>query len=311
MLVPVKGSKPGLWENIRKKKEREGKNYKPARTEKEGRPSQEELKRAQSAECPAATKNVELNTKNRNATVENHMYGPLNVDKPGDYWKNIADKWDTTEEAAKNSLCGNCVAFDISPQMKECMPGEVSDDSGQLGYCWMHHFKCHSKRTCDTWAKGGPITKNEVSDNWQEKSKASETSEALQYGKPPKNDPRKTPAPKKDRKRGSKKNKPDSAKKPNKSIKFSKEVTSQLSNMVKEHNAKGKGSKATLGALKAVYRRGAGAYSTSHAPKMSRHGWAIARVKAFLYLLRNGRPSNPNYKQDNDLLPKSHPRSTK
>ena len=191
------------------------------------------------------------------------------------------------------------------------MPGEVSDDSGQLGYCWMHHFKCHSKRTCDTWAKGGPITKNEVSDNWQEKSKASETSEALQYGKPPKNDPRKTPAPKKDRKRGSKKNKPDSAKKPNKSIKFSKEVTSQLSNMVKEHNAKGKGSKATLGALKAVYRRGAGAYSTSHAPKMSRHGWAIARVKAFLYLLRNGRPSNPNYKQDNDLLPKSHPRSKK
>ena len=311
VLVPVKGSKPGLWENIRKKKEREGKNYKPARTEKEGRPSQEELKRAQSAECPAATKNVELNTKNRNATIENHMYGPLNVDKPGDYWKNIADKWDTTEEAAKNSLCGNCVAFDISPQMKECMPGEVSDDSGQLGYCWMHHFKCHSKRTCDTWAKGGPITKNEVSDNWQEKSKASETSEALQYGKPPKNDPRKTPAPKKDRKRGSKKNKPDSAKKPNKSIKFSKEVTSQLSNMVKEHNAKGKGSKATLGALKAVYRRGAGAYSTSHAPKMSRHGWAIARVKAFLYLLRNGRPSNPNYKQDNDLLPKSHPRSTK
>tara|TARA_R100000329_G_scaffold148214_1_gene136790 strand:+ start:8 stop:1240 length:1233 start_codon:yes stop_codon:yes gene_type:complete len=311
VLVPVKGSKPGLWENIRKKKEREGKNYKPARTEKEGRPSQEELKRAQSAECPAATKNVELNTKNRNATIENHMYGPLNVDKPGDYWKNIADKWDTTEEAAKNSLCGNCVAFDISPQMKDCMPGEVSDDSGQLGYCWMHHFKCHSKRTCDTWAKGGPITKNEVSDNWQEKSKASETSEALQYGKPPKNDPRKTPAPKKDRKRGSKKNKPDSAKKPNKSIKFSKEVTSQLSNMVKEHNAKGKGSKATLGALKAVYRRGAGAYSTSHAPKMSRHGWAIARVKAFLYLLRNGRPSNPNYKQDNDLLPKSHPRSKK
>jgi hypothetical protein len=138
-----------------------------------------------------------------------------------------------------------------------------------------------------------------------------EHTEALQFGKPPKNDPRKTPAPKKDQKRGSKKNKPDSAKKPNKSIKFSKEVTSQLSNMVKEHNAKDKGSKATLGALKAVYRRGAGAYSTSHAPKMSRHGWAIARVKAFLYLLRNGRPSNPNYKQDNDLLPKSHPRSTK
>ena len=41
--------RPGLWENIRRKKKRMGKNYKPAKTEKEGRPSQEELKKAQSA----------------------------------------------------------------------------------------------------------------------------------------------------------------------------------------------------------------------------------------------------------------------
>ena len=61
--------------------------------------------------------------------------------------------------------------------------------------------------------------------------------------------------------------------------------------------------------LKAVYRRGAGAYSTSHAPKMSRHGWAIARVNAFLKLLRTGRPSNSAYTTDNDLLPKGHPRA--
>ena len=33
--------------------------------------------------------------------------------------------------------------------------GEVSDESGHLGYCWMHHFKCHSARSCHTWAKGG------------------------------------------------------------------------------------------------------------------------------------------------------------
>ena len=65
-----------------------------------------------------------------------------------------------------------------------------------------------------------------------------------------------------------------------------------------------------MGALKSVFRRGAGAFSRSHAPNMSRTGWGVARVKAFLYLLRNGRPSNPNYKQDNDLLPKSHPRSS-
>jgi hypothetical protein len=136
-------------------------------------------------------------------------------------------------------------------------------------------------------------------------------SEALQYGKPPKNDPRKTPAPKKDRKKGSKKNKPDSAKDDKNNITFDKKVTDRLKKLVTEHNQKNKGSKATLGMLKAVYRRGAGAFSTSHHPKMNRDGWAMARVNAFLYLLRNGRPSNPNYKQDNDLLPKNHPRSTK
>jgi hypothetical protein len=63
--------------------------------------------------------------------------------------------------------------------------------------------------------------------------------------------------------------------------------------------------------LKAVQRRGEGAFSTSHHPSMDRRGWGIARVKAFLYLMYSGRPSNPNYKQDNDLLPKDHPRASK
>jgi|TARA_R100000700_G_C3169121_1_gene143905 hypothetical protein len=132
-----------------------------------------------------------------------------------------------------------------------------------------------------------------------------------QSDKPGPKDPRRTPAPKKDQKRGSKKNKPDSAKNPSGKITFSKETTAKLSKKVKEHNAKGKGSKATLGMLKAVYRRGAGAYSTSHAPKMSRDGWAMARVNAFLTLLRTGKPSNPAYTQDNDLLPKGHPKKSK
>ena len=121
--------------------------------------------------CPLATTDVSVNTKNRDATTKNFMYGPLNVDEPGDYWEKMADKWDTTVDAAKKSLCGNCVAFDISPSMEKCMPGEVSDDSGKLGYCWMHHFKCHSKRSCTTWAKGGPITTDEVSDGWEERNK--------------------------------------------------------------------------------------------------------------------------------------------
>ena len=63
--------------------------------------------------------------------------------------------------------------------------------------------------------------------------------------------------------------------------------------------------------LKAVYRRGAGAFSGSHRPGMTRDQWAMARVNAFLKLVKSGKPSNPNYKTDNDLLPASHPRSTK
>lgn len=40
----------GLWENIRKKKAREGKNYKPAKPGDKDRPAQEAWKRAQGAE---------------------------------------------------------------------------------------------------------------------------------------------------------------------------------------------------------------------------------------------------------------------
>ena len=120
--------------------------------------------------CPPATKDLALNTKNRDSTIKNYNYGPLNVDEPGDYWQKIADYWNTTEKAAKKSLCGNCVAFDISPRMKDCMPGDTFDKDGELGYCWMHHFKCHSARACHTWAKGGPIEKDSESAEWQQKN---------------------------------------------------------------------------------------------------------------------------------------------
>ena len=116
--------------------------------------------------CPAATQDLETNTKNRDATIKKYNYGPLNVDEPGTYWKDIAKYWKTTETAAKKSLCENCVAFDISSRMKDCMPGKTSDKDGELGYCWMHHFKCHSARSCHTWAKGGPIKDDDTSLDW-------------------------------------------------------------------------------------------------------------------------------------------------
>ena len=130
------------------------------------------VKEAVDLVCPPATQDLKLNTKNRDSAIkaEHIQYGPLNVDEPGDYWIKIADYWNTTPEAAAKSVCGNCVAFDISPRMKECMPGETSDEDGLLGYCWMHHFKCHSARACRTWAKGGPIEDDSISADWQERS---------------------------------------------------------------------------------------------------------------------------------------------
>ena len=43
----AKDSKPGLWENIRKKKKREGKNYQPAKPGDKDRPSKDAYKKAQ------------------------------------------------------------------------------------------------------------------------------------------------------------------------------------------------------------------------------------------------------------------------
>ena len=135
----------------------------------------EELKRIieqKEAQCPAPTQDLELNTKNRNSAIkaEYIQYGPLNL-ADTEYWERAAEHWNTSVDVAKASRCSNCVAFDISPRMLECLPGPVSqpieDAEGYLGYCWMHNFKCHSARACYTWAAGGPIDKNSVSYEWQ------------------------------------------------------------------------------------------------------------------------------------------------
>jgi hypothetical protein len=118
-------------------------------------------------------------------------------------------------------------------------------------------------------------------------------------------------APKKDQIKGSKKNSKGSASGSRKVV-FSKAVEKSLQEKVTTHNEKAReGRRATLGMLKAVYRRGAGAYSTSHRPGMTRNQWAMARVNAFLKMLKSGKPANSAYKSDNDLLPAKHPRSSK
>lgn len=120
------------------------------------------------------------------------------------------------------------------------------------------------------------------------------------------------PAPKKDQIKGSDKNPAGSAEGKKGGITISAETETALRNKLDEHNDKMKDrpawTRTTMGALKAVYRRGAGAFSTSHRPGMARNQWAMARVNAFLVLCRTGRPNNPKYVTDNDLLHKSHPK---
>lgn len=116
------------------------------------------------------------------------------------------------------------------------------------------------------------------------------------------------PAPKKDQIKGSDKNKKGSAS-DGEGIKFTDAIIKSLEKKVSDHNEKAKnGRKVTLAKLKAVYRRGAGAFSSSHRPDQNRNSWAMARVNAFLKLVKSGKPSNPKYTTDNDLLPKMHPR---
>ena len=122
------------------------------------------------------------------------------------------------------------------------------------------------------------------------------------------------PAPKKDQITGSEKNPEGSAQGKTGGIVLNEATNKALENKVKEHNEKMKQgnrpdwTRTSVGAVKSVYRRGAGAFSTSHRPGIGRAQWAMARVNAFLFLCRTGSPANPKYITDNDLLNPSHPK---
>ena len=121
----------------------------------------------------------------------------------------------------------------------------------------------------------------------------------------------KTPAKPDERVKGSKKNPEGSASGRRGGIKINAATEKALRRKLDEHledYSRDASKKTDLGTLKAVYRRGAGAFSTSHRPGMTRAQWSIARVNAFLYLLQNGKPKNKAYTTDNDLLPKGHPK---
>jgi starvation-inducible DNA-binding protein len=256
--------------------------------------------------CPPATQDIVLNIENRQNAIDNVGYGPLNPDEANtEFWQEKADRWKITPVEASKSICGNCVFFDRRPKTLDCIETGIAEggsgeqsawdaiDQAELGYCTALDFKCAASRTCNAWAAGGPITEDVKKD-------APVTATAGSK-----------PAPKKDQIKGSDKNKKGSAAGAKK-ITFSKAVETSLRNKVKEHNdsVDSAGKKVSLSKLKAVYRRGAGAFSTSHRPDQNRASWSMARVNAFLHLVKSGSPKNPKYTTDNDLLPASHPKSS-
>ena len=83
-------------------------------------------------------------------------------------------------------------------------------------------------------------------------------------------------------------------------ITFSEKVTDALKEKVKNHNAK-HSKKVTLGQLKKVYRRGSGAFSSSHRPGQSRASWAMARVNTFLRMQSGGKVKDAYRRADQDI----------
>lgn len=123
--------------------------------------------RKQEDSCPLPTQDIQLNLKNRQNAIDNVGYGPMNPDEPNvEFWADKAERWDISVEEAKTARCGNCVFFVQTPRILDCIAtglGNEPDteaiiDGGDLGYCEALDFKCASKRTCNAWAVGGPIT---------------------------------------------------------------------------------------------------------------------------------------------------------
>lgn len=110
-----------------------------------------------------------------------------------------------------------------------------------------------------------------------------------------------TPSKPSEKKRGSSKNEPGSAgEKSSDAITFSNKVIEALKNKVREHNSK-HSRKVSLSQLKKIYRRGAGAFSSSHRPGKTRGQWAMARVNMFLRMMAGGKVKDAYRKADQDV----------
>ena len=119
--------------------------------------------------CPVATQNVSVNLANRQEAITEANYGPLDPEEENaEYWQKRADDWEVDVSEVELARCGNCAAFNVSKEMRDCIAAGIGGDNawdtieaGDLGYCEAFDFKCAGSRSCDAWIVGGPITKND------------------------------------------------------------------------------------------------------------------------------------------------------
>ena len=229
-----------------------------------------------------------------------------------DGWATIKDDGEvigchTTKQAAIDQMVAVSIAEDMEPGGERALPNNYRPalaadvpDGRACGNCYFYDETNvrGDKAWCEKW--DDYVSGAYYCNAWQ-----------------PDHEEERAPAPPKDQITGSDENKPGSAKGTGGDVELSAATETALKNKVTEHNDamterdRPTWTRTTLGQLKAVYRRGSGAYSTSHRPGIGRAQWSMARVNAFLFLLRTGAPENKNYVTDNDLLPEGHPRSTR
>jgi hypothetical protein len=242
---------------------------------------------AAAGECPPATQDIAINLENRKNAIDTAMYGPLNPAEPNEeYWTALGGEWGVDVETAKKQTCGNCAVFIQTPEMLSCIETGLTDNAdefdaidaaGELGYCEAFDFKCASARTCRAWVAGGPVTEEKTEEPAPAVVSEPAEPKAVAY-----------------------------------TVGFGVRAEKALKKKVEDYNKYAASDrKASVAMVKAVYRRGASSFSVSQHQGTTRSRWAMTRVDAFLRLLSAGKPLNASYKADNDLLPVSHPRSTK
>ena len=204
----------------------------------------------------------------------------LNISEAGEY-RELPDNYRPalSDDVPEGRACGNCYYYDET-KVQEQAEGNI------YAYCQLWGEYVDGGYYCNRWKAVAVRQESE-------------------------------PAPKEDQIEGSNVNEPGTAAGSGADIALNDATEKALQNKSDSHNEamtaadRPTWTRVTVGKLRSVYRRGSGAYSTSHRPGISRAAWSMARVNAFLFLARTGRPQNPSYIGDNDLLHPDHPRAPK